>query len=107
VMYTLWGDANLDGKVNGTDFALLATNFNQAVGGWDQGDFNYDGAANGSDFALLASNFNQGSSESALEAFAAANGLLADVPEPGVAAILLVAGLGAMSKRRARAADVI
>ena len=44
VMYTLLGDANLDGKVNGTDFNLMAANFNQAVtDGWDKGDFNYDG----------------------------------------------------------------
>ena len=55
VMYTLLGDANLDGKVNGTDFNLMATNFNQAVtDGWDKGDFNYDGKVNGSDFVLLA-----------------------------------------------------
>jgi autotransporter-associated beta strand protein len=103
VKYTLLGDANLDGKVNGTDFAILATNFNQAVTGWDQGDFNYDGAANGNDFAFIASNFNQGASQSALDAFAAANGLLAEVPEPGMMAILLVAGLEAIGKRRTRA----
>src|ERR1700676_482205 len=87
VMYTLLGDANLDGKVNGTDFAILATNFNQAVSGWDRGDFNYDGKDNGTDFAFLASNFNQGASQSAvsagdvaaLDAFATANGLLTNV----------------------------
>jgi len=56
------GDANLDGKVNGTDFNLMAENFNQAVtAGWDRGDFNYDGAVNGNDFVLLANNFNQAS----------------------------------------------
>jgi hypothetical protein len=27
--------------------------------GWDKGDFNYDGAVNGTDFTLLAKNFNQ------------------------------------------------
>ena len=60
ILYTLLGDANLDGKVNGTDFNLMAANFNQAVtNGWDRGDFNYDGAVNGSDFVLLAGNFNQ------------------------------------------------
>ena len=48
IMYTLLGDANLDNKVNGTDFNLMATNFNQAVtNGWDKGDFNYDGKVNG------------------------------------------------------------
>ena len=66
VMYTLLGDANLDGKVNGTDFNLMAANFNQAVtNGWDEGDFNYDGKVNGSDFVLLANNFNQFASQSA------------------------------------------
>ena len=60
ILYTLLGDANLDGKVNGMDFNLMAANFDQAVtNGWDRGDFNYDGAVNGSDFVLLAGNFNQ------------------------------------------------
>jgi hypothetical protein len=62
VKYTLVGDANLDGQVNGEDFTLLAANFNQGVTGWDQGDFNYDGDVNGEDFTLLAANFNQGAS---------------------------------------------
>src|ERR1700677_2610961 len=67
IMYTLLGDANLDGKVNGIDFNLLATNFNQAVtDGWDKGDFNYDGKVNGIDFNLLAENFNQFASQSAV-----------------------------------------
>jgi len=69
VMYTLLGDANLDGKVNGTDFNLMAANFNQSVtDGWDEGDFNYDGKVNGNDFVLLADNFNQFASQSAVSA---------------------------------------
>jgi hypothetical protein len=60
ILYTLLGDANLDGNVNGSDFTIMAKNFNQAVpNGWDKGDFNYDGAVNGTDFTLLAKNFNQ------------------------------------------------
>src|SRR5262249_30900256 len=104
IKYTLLGDANLDGKVNGTDFAILATNFNQAVNGWDQGDFNYDGKANGSDFAPLASNFNQGASQgadnSALVAFAQANGLAANVPEP--ASLMLLVPLMGLTHRAVR-----
>jgi hypothetical protein len=61
ILYTLLGDANLDGNVNGTDFAILAGNFGREALGWDQADFNYDGVTNGSDFALLAANFGQGS----------------------------------------------
>jgi hypothetical protein len=104
IKYTLLGDANLDGAVNGSDFAILASNFNKAVSGWDQGDFNYDGAANGADFASLAANFNKGASQSAnvaaLDSFAAANGLMADVPEPATAALMVVAGLGILRRRR-------
>lgn len=60
IMYTLYGDANLNGIVNGSDFAIVAANFGQGVTSWDQGDFNYDGVVNGSDFSLLAANFGQG-----------------------------------------------
>jgi hypothetical protein len=110
IMYTLLGDANLDGKVNGTDFNLMAANFNQAVThGWDEGDFNYDGKVNGSDFVLLANNFNQFASQSAvssadvnaLDAFAAANGIsLVNVPEPLSAGMMVIAGLGILNRRR-------
>jgi hypothetical protein len=110
VMYTLLGDANLDHKVNGTDFNLMATNFNQAVtNGWDKGDFTYQHKVNGSDFVLLAANFNQFASQSAvsaadmtaLDSFAAANGInIASVPEPMSAGMLTVAGLGILRRRR-------
>jgi hypothetical protein len=103
-MYTLLGDANLDGKVNGTDFNILAANFNTGGDSWDQGDFTYDGKVNGSDFNLLAQNFNQGATQSAdfaaLESFAAANGLVADVPEPATVAMLLVAGASLLMRQR-------
>jgi autotransporter-associated beta strand protein len=108
VMYALLGDLNLDGKVNGADFAILASNFNKAVAGasgWDQGDFNYDGKVNGSDFGLLALNFNKGADQSAdmqaLDAFAALNGISTAVPEPASAAVLLGIGSGILRRRRA------
>jgi hypothetical protein len=110
VLYTLLGDANLDGKVNGTDFNLMATNFNQAVtDGWDKGDFNYDNKVNGNDFVLLAANFNQFASQTgvssadaaALNAFAEANGIsLTSVPEPATLGLMVVAGLGVLRRRR-------
>jgi hypothetical protein len=110
VMYTLLGDANLDGSVNGEDFTILASNFNQPVTSWDQGDFNYDGEVNGEDFTLMAANFNQEASGTtmagdlaALDAFAAANGLplpTSSVPEPASAAMMVMAGLGMLRRRR-------
>lgn len=60
IMYTLLGDTDLNGIVNGIDFAVLAANFNKGVTGWDQGDFDYNGIINGIDFVDLTANFNQG-----------------------------------------------
>ena len=112
VAYTLYGDANLDGVVNGTDFGILSANFGKAVTGWDKGDFSYNGVVNGTDFGPLAANFGQqangaavqlpASDWTALDSFAAANGLLADVPEPASAGFLLAAGLGFLTRRRRR-----
>ena len=52
------GDANLDGKVNFSDFLLLSSSFNQPNTAWDQGNFNFDSKTNFSDFLLLAADFN-------------------------------------------------
>ena len=109
VKYTLLGDANLDGLVNAADFTILAANFNQPVTGWDQGDFNYDGLVNAADFTDLAANFNQSVSGAAsagdvaaLDAFAAANGLVADVPEPMSSGLLISVASGVLFCRRRR-----
>lgn len=56
VMYTLYGDANLDGVVNFTDFQIQQNNYNQA-GVWSQGDFNYSGVANFTDYQFLQNNY--------------------------------------------------
>jgi autotransporter-associated beta strand protein len=111
VMYTLYGDANLDGVVNGTDFGILAAHFGQQVTGWDQGDFNYDGVVNGSDFGALAANFGQqvnggavalpASDWAALDSFAAASGLMADVPEPASGGLVGLLGILLLRCRRA------
>jgi autotransporter-associated beta strand protein len=105
IAFTLMGDADLNHTVNGIDFGILAANFNKTVSRWDQGDFDYNNIVNGIDFTNLAANFNKAASSAsdlaALEAFAAANGLLADVPEP--ASIGLVAlGIGALASGRRR-----
>jgi hypothetical protein len=77
IKYTLLGDANLDGLVNGSDFNILAANFNQSITGWDQGDFNYDGLVNAADFNELAANFNQGASGASVASSAAVLDVLA------------------------------
>jgi fibronectin-binding autotransporter adhesin len=79
IMYTLYGDSNLDGTVNGTDLNAVLSNYNQA-GGWSQGDFNYSGTVDGADLNIVLSNYNQ-----SLSAGAA-------VPEPSTL-LLAAAGL--------------
>ena len=106
IAYTLLGDANLSGVVDGTDFGIVAANFNKGVSGWDQGDFSYDNVVDGTDFGDLAANFNKGVSGAAawqaVVAFAAANGLMADVPEPATTGLLLMASAGILARRRRR-----
>jgi PEP-CTERM motif-containing protein len=112
VTYTLYGDVNLDGVVDGNDLAIFAANFGKSGTDWDQGDFNYGGATDGSDFALLAANFGRSASGatmdlpssdwSALDNFAAENGLLADVPEPSTLGLLLLATMGFFGLRVGR-----
>ena len=81
-MYTLLGDANLDGLVNGSDFNILAANFNQGVSGAD---------ASAGDIA-------------ALDAFAVANGLslpTSSVPEPA-SGVMAIFGVGILARRARR-----
>jgi hypothetical protein len=101
IKYTLYGDANLDGLVSGDDFTILAANIGKIVSGWDKGDFNYDGVVSGDDFTLLVSNLGRQANGAsivlpaidyaAIDAFAEANGLMADVPEPGMIGVCTIA----------------
>jgi fibronectin-binding autotransporter adhesin len=114
IKYTLLGDANLDGTVNGSDFSILAANFGLGVANWDQGNFLYGSSVNGSDFSALAANFGQGDSGAAvavsqadinaLDSFAIANNLplptFSAVPEPTIAALMTLTALSALSQRR-------
>ena len=63
--YTYYGDTNLDGKVDASDYsridaAYLADKTNPTADtGWYNGDFNYDGVVNGSDYTLMDNAFNR------------------------------------------------
>ena len=94
---TRYGDTNLDGVVNLSDFNALASNFGQAGRIWTQGDFNYDGNVNLSDFNLLAGNFGLSAAGPEVTPQDWAN-LAAAVPEPS--ATLLAAAACTMLRRR-------
>lgn len=75
---TFFGDADLNGKVNFTDFVTLSNNFN-AAGGWSAGDSDGNGTIQFADFVLLSNNFGQPASA------------VSAVPEPASTVVL---GLG-------------
>ena len=100
--YTVFGDANVDSKVNALDFNALAVNFGNNSGAlWYQGDFNYDGVVNTADFNTLATNFNTVAPTPAAGTLPELDSLGAVVPEPASAGVLMVAaGLLAGRHRR-------
>jgi subtilase family serine protease len=66
IKYTFYGDANLDGKVDGSDYTRIDSGYLTHATAWSNGDFNYDGFTNGSDYSLIDNAFNtQGASLSA------------------------------------------
>jgi autotransporter-associated beta strand protein len=110
VKYTLLGDADLDGSVTGSDFTALVGNLGKSGRVWDQGDFDYDGSVTGSDFTDLVGNLGKSASGAdvvlpaadyaAIDAFAAANGFMTDVPEPVSTVMLTLVAIGILMTRQ-------
>jgi autotransporter-associated beta strand protein len=115
--YTYYGDANLDGQVDGLDYTQIDNAYlnNQTPGatqmtGWYNGDFNYDGIINGSDYTLIDNAFNAqganlgGGSNSDAELAQVTAQIsesvgTAAVPEPGALSLLGVTALWALRRR--------
>jgi autotransporter-associated beta strand protein len=111
VKYTYYGDTNLDGKVDGSDYSRIDAAYladQQTPGsetGWFNGDFNYDGVIDGSDYTLIDNAFNtQGAQISAAIASPTAQisggvGSSA-VPEPATLSLLAIVSVGLLSRRK-------
>ena len=56
VLGTDYGDANLDGVVDGSDYTAWADHYGQS-GGWADGDFSGDGAIDGADYTVWADHY--------------------------------------------------
>ncbi len=96
ILGTEFGDANLDGMVNGSDLSVLSGGFGGS-GGWAIADFNGDGAIDGSDLSVLSGSFGF----NAMSAVAAYQGSAA-VPEPSCVVLAAGALLGVGGLRRFR-----
>jgi autotransporter-associated beta strand protein len=118
VKYTYYGDCNLDGVVDGSDYSIIDSTYQMEhfvngvpatkIGGWYLGDFNYDGVVDGSDYTLMDNAFNQQSgqlganSEALLASATAQIGAGSSVPEPTSAGVVAAAAIAFLRRRRAR-----
>ena len=93
------GDCNLDGSINASDLALLASDWNVTTSsGWSAGDFNEDGIVNSDDLALMAANWNYGPDGSDLT-FAEALSETS-IPEPTTMTLLGLAGIALLRRKK-------
>jgi hypothetical protein len=100
--YTYYGDTDLNGEVDGSDYSRVDIGFLNKLTGWFNGDFNYDNVVNGSDYTLIDNAFNtQGLQISAqLAATTAQIATLPSVAVPEPSCAVLFWGAYQLSRRR-------
>ncbi|HBO43902.1 MAG TPA: hypothetical protein DD670_08225 [Planctomycetaceae bacterium] len=91
--FALPGDADLNGRVDHEDAAILADHWGSSGADWSRGDFNGDEMVNALDASILAAHWSPNASSESYP-----------VPEPGVLALLLAGLLGLLGKTRLRRA---
>ena len=97
---TMYGDANLDGRVDLADYTRVDAGFLTRSTGWAVGDFNYDGVVDASDYTLIDNAFNRGVDAGVPAAIVArATRQVAAVPEPAGVVVAVVIGMGWRRRR--------
>jgi len=105
VKYTYFGDADLSGTVDGSDYSRIDNGFMQGLTGWSNGDFNYDGVIDGSDYTLIDNSYNTQGAQiqaSISDQIAGSAAAASAVPEPATLGLLVVGGIGLLGRRRRR-----
>jgi hypothetical protein len=105
VKYTLIGDVNLDGTVDGKDYRRVMEGAIFGLSGWANGDLNYDGVVDSADLGLinatLAAISGGGSGLPPPVGSGAGTGSgTGSIPEPGHAALVPLAGMLVAGRRR-------
>jgi hypothetical protein len=103
VRYTKYGDTNLDGRIDTSDYSRIDFGYLTRATGWSNGDFNYDGVVNGSDYTLIDNAFNtQGAQLDAEVANPTAQiaGSTSSVPEPASFSMIFITTAMLLGRRR-------
>jgi hypothetical protein len=107
VKYTYYGDADLNGVIDGADYAQIDNGFGSKLTGWFNGDFNYDGVVDGTDYSLIDNTFNQISATGAMPFYilATPTNLIAgpatsSVPEPTTFGLIGCGAISLLARRR-------
>ncbi|WP_428940736.1 hypothetical protein [Fontivita pretiosa] len=53
VKFTYFGDADLSGSIDATDYSLIDNGYVNSLSGWINGDFDYSGSIDATDYALI------------------------------------------------------